>query len=138
MTQDTAAFRCRVQTLQGTALACEAVSVVYPALDGLAGVLRRAGPATAVLGAGALTVRKPGGERVEFFVSGGFARIRDDVATILADECVPAGRLSAAEARKQLDRALAMPARTDEQVEARQSALQVARARLRLAQRAPT
>ena len=135
MTEEQTSFRCQVLTLQGTALACEAVSVVYPALDGLAGVLGRAGPVTAVLGAGPLAVRKAGGERVAFFVAGGFARIRDDVATILADECVPAGRLDAAGARKQLQAALAQPARTDEQVEARQRALQVARARLRLAER---
>lgn len=136
MTQDPAAFRCHVQTILGSALSCEATSVVFPALDGLAGVLKHAGPITAVLGAGPLTVRKAGGPSEEFFVAGGFARIRDDVTTILAEECVPAGRLNAADARAQLETALSMPARTDAQVEARQWALQVARARLRLAQRA--
>jgi F0F1-type ATP synthase epsilon subunit len=133
MESPTSQFLCRVQTLQGQVLSCEATSLVYPALDGLAGVLGRAGPVAAALGAGPLAVRTPDGRTVRFFVAGGFARVRDDGATILAEECTPAEGLRAPEAQNRLEQALAMPARSPEEAEARDWTVRVARARLRLA-----
>jgi F-type H+-transporting ATPase subunit epsilon len=127
-------FRCQVHTLSGPAVATEARGVVFPAVDGLVGVLRGAGPMVAAMGAGPLEVHDTGGKRLRFFVAGGFARVRDNVATILADECVAADRLDPADARRRLDEALALPARTDEESRARRWALQVARARLRVAE----
>jgi F-type H+-transporting ATPase subunit epsilon len=130
-------FLCRIETLEGEALAARAVSVVFPALDGQVGVLPRCGPVAAALGAGPLYVQKAGGQRLEYFVVGGFARIRDDLVTILAQECLPADRLDAADARSQLERALAMPAQPAAAAEAKDWAVRVARARLRAAERAP-
>jgi F-type H+-transporting ATPase subunit epsilon len=137
MVQYASKFVCRILTLQGRALETEAVSVVFPAADGLAGVLARCGPIAAALGAGPLTVVKPGGEKLEFFVAGGFAHVRDDVATILAEECQPAGQLSEEVARRQLEEALADGSRHALSVEARQQEVQIARARLRAAEKHP-
>jgi len=129
-------FLCRVETLEGEALAVRAASVVFPALDGQVGVLPRCGPIAAVLGAGPLSIRKTDGAEVEYFVAGGFARVRDDVTTLLAQECLPAGRLDQAEAQSQLERALAMPNRPAAAAEAKEWAVRVARARLRAAEKA--
>ena len=137
MSSSAKTFLCRVQTLEGEALSTEAVSVVFPALDGQAGVLVRCGPIAAALGAGPLTVRRAAGGDAEFFVAGGFARVRDDVATILAQECTPADRLDAAVARSQLIQALAMPNQPAPAAEAKEWAVRVARARLRAAKKGP-
>ena len=135
MTSSRKEFLCRIETLEGEALAAQAVSVVFPALDGQVGVLAQCGPMAAALGAGPLRVEQPDGLRLEFFVAGGFARIRDDVATILAGECLPADRLDAAEARSQLEKALAMPTSPAAVAEAKQWAVRVARARLHAAEK---
>lgn len=128
-------FLCRVETLQGRALEAQAVSVVFPAADGLAGVLGRCGPIAATLGAGPLTVEKADGQKLEYFVTGGFAHVRDDVVTVLAEECQPADHLSAETARRQLEEARAEATRPAVPAESRQWAVQVARARLRQAER---
>jgi F0F1-type ATP synthase epsilon subunit len=135
MVQYTSQFLCRVETLQGRALEAKALSVIFPAADGLAGVLARCGPIAAALGAGPLTVTQADGPKLEYFVAGGFAHVRDDVVTILAEECQPAAQISAEVARRQLEEARAQASRPTVPVEARQWALQVARARLRVAEK---
>jgi F-type H+-transporting ATPase subunit epsilon len=128
-------FLCRVQTLEGQALSTEALSVIFPAADGQAGVLGRCGPIASALGAGPLVVVKPDGQCVEYFVAGGFAHVRDDVVTILAQECLPADQLDVDGARGQLEEARAMPSRPAPASDAREEALRAARARLRLAEK---
>jgi F-type H+-transporting ATPase subunit epsilon len=128
-------FLCRVQTLEGQTLSTEALSVIFPAADGQAGVLARCGPIASALGAGPLVVVKPDGQCLEYFVAGGFAHVRDDVVTILAQECLPAGELDVEGARTKLDEARAMPSRPAPAADAREQALRIARARLQLAEK---
>jgi len=135
MARYTRQFLCHVETLQGRALEAQAVSVVFPAADGLAGVLGRCGPIAAALGAGPLTVEQADGKKLEYFVAGGFAHVRDDVVTILAQECQPADQLSPEIARRQLEEARADATRPALPAETRQWALLAARARLRVALR---
>ena len=113
----------------------QAVSVIFPAADGLAGVLAHCGPIASTLGAGPLTVEQADGHKLEYFVAGGFAHVRDDVVTILAEECQPTDCLSADVARRQLEEARAEAGRPAVPLDARQWALQVARARLRVAEK---
>ena len=56
-------FELEVLTPEGRACFTEAVSVVFPASDGLVGVLGRRGPMVALMGAGPLTVQQADGER---------------------------------------------------------------------------
>lgn len=128
-------LQCRVQTVDGTVLSADATSVVFPAEDGSVGVLARRGPLAATLGAGRLRVQKADGKTAEFFIAGGFAHVRGDVVTILAEECVAADKLSAGDAQEKLRETLAQPKRPPAAAEARERAVRTARARLRAARK---
>jgi F-type H+-transporting ATPase subunit epsilon len=54
---------------------------------------------------GALSYRKPGGAETRLAVKGGYAEVRDDEVTILADEAIPAEDLRAGTARAAIDEA---------------------------------
>ena len=59
---------------------------------------------------GILTAKTTGGQEHKIAVKGGFAEVRDDVVTILADDVVAPGEIDAAKARELLaaaERALA-------------------------------
>jgi F-type H+-transporting ATPase subunit epsilon len=79
-------FRCEILTPEATLLAAEAESVVFPAADGLVGVLPRRAPLAAVVGKGQVTVRSAQGES-RFQVKGGVAHMQGNTLTILAEEC---------------------------------------------------
>jgi len=77
-------FRCRVITPEGPVLDREAVSVRFPAHDGMVGIWPNHAPMISLVGSGALMLRV-GDERAWFlFMSGGFAEVRDNLLTILA------------------------------------------------------
>lgn len=78
-------FRCRLLTAEEAILDVEALSVVFPAADGMVGVLVGRLPLVAALGAGRVTVRRPGRE-YRVVVEGGAAHLRDNVLTILAEK----------------------------------------------------
>ena len=79
-------FKCRVITPDGVLLDRPAVSVRYPVDDGLVGILADHAPMITLVGQGALTLRD--GEGRVFFVemTGGFAEVRHNVLTILAEQ----------------------------------------------------
>jgi F-type H+-transporting ATPase subunit epsilon len=60
--------------------------VEVPGSEGYLGVLARHAALVTPLGAGTLTVRKPGGDEVRWQVSGGFFQVAEGHATVLADE----------------------------------------------------
>jgi F-type H+-transporting ATPase subunit epsilon len=60
--------------------------VEVPGIEGYFGVLAQHAALVTPLGAGTLTVRKPGGDEVRWQVSGGFFEVGGDRATVLADE----------------------------------------------------
>jgi F0F1-type ATP synthase epsilon subunit len=84
-------FRCRVLTTEEAILDVEAVSVVFPAADGMVGVLTGRLPLVAALGAGRVIVRRPG-RQYRVFVEGGAAHMRNNVLTILAEKAQRSGR----------------------------------------------
>ena len=84
-------FRCEIFTGEATVLITEAEAVRLPATDGLIGVLPRRAPLAAALGKGEMTVRTPQGT-VQYKIKGGVAHMRDNVLTILAEECAPVAR----------------------------------------------
>jgi F-type H+-transporting ATPase subunit epsilon len=72
----------RVITPERVAIDTTVDSVVFPAIDGLMGVLPRHAAMIAALDAGALTYRSGGREEV-LFVAGGFAEVRDNTVRLV-------------------------------------------------------
>ena len=62
----------------------EADIVVAPAWDGEVGILRGHAPMVVLLGEGDLRVRRDGVEE-EFYVSGGFLQVANDVVNVLSE-----------------------------------------------------
>ena len=127
-------FRCEVLTPAGCVCAHEAISAILPAGDGQYGVLGGRGPLVTMLGGGPLTIETSGGERLEYFAAGGFANMRQNVLTVVADECALLSDLDREDAWQAIERAREMPVDTDESYERRTEALGVARARFALVQ----
>ncbi|HTO89940.1 MAG TPA: ATP synthase F1 subunit epsilon [Candidatus Sulfotelmatobacter sp.] len=59
--------------------------VQVPGAEGYLGVLAHHAALVTSLGAGALTVRRPGGPEEQLRVSGGFFEVSNNRATVLAD-----------------------------------------------------
>ena len=87
---DEPTFHLILLTASEPVVAAEVTSVVLPAVDGMVGVLARRAPFTAELGDGRLTIRRPG-RRHRYFVSGGVADLHENVLTVVAERCLPAG-----------------------------------------------
>ena len=127
-------FMVELVTPEGVSESIEALSVVLPASDGQVGILGGRAPLVAHLGAGRMTVTGRDGARGDYYVAGGFARMQDDVLTVLAEECTPVDRIDPDAAWDDIERALAMPSDTAADLERRDGALHAARTRFRLVQ----
>lgn len=128
-------FRCEVTTPKGRAFAGELISAIFPAPDGLVGVLGGRGPLLTLLGSGPLTVQPPAGGREVYYVAGGFARFADNVLTLLAEQCMPIRDIDPEAAWEEIQQAQEMPHETPAEQEAREQALQTARSKFKLAQK---
>ena len=108
-------FKCRVITPDGVVLDRSAVSVRYPAHNGLVGILADHAPMITLVGQGAMTLR--GEDEKVFFVDlkGGFAEVRDNALAILAEQAGPVVEGGEAltreldEARRELEPGRAQP-----------------------------
>lgn len=129
---ETETFHCSVITPERAVLESDATFVAFPAHDGEVGILRNRAPLLFKMGAGLLRVETPQGKQA-LFVSGGFAQMVDNRLTILTEQARDPGTIERAVAERALDEALAMKARDEASYQARQRALQSARAQLRLA-----
>ncbi|HEY8483777.1 MAG TPA: F0F1 ATP synthase subunit epsilon [Longimicrobiales bacterium] len=74
----------RVISPERTIYEGEADMVVAPAWDGEVGVLRGHAPMVVLLGEGDLRIRRDGVEE-EFYVSGGFLQVANDVVNVLSE-----------------------------------------------------
>lgn len=72
----------------------QARSVLIPGADGDLTAMPDHAPVVATLRPGILVVEMEGGSREEFAVTGGFAQVTADAATILADEAMPRSEFS--------------------------------------------
>ncbi len=122
-----------VVTPEGSAFEGTAESVVVPGYDGEVAFLRGHAPFVGAIGYGELRVKTPAGETHRWFLQGGVAQVLDDEVTVLADGILPAEKVDAAEAQKDLDEALATVPTTTEEFQARDRRLVSAQARLRIA-----
>ncbi len=60
-------------------------SIIVPGSEGYLGVLAHHAPLITALMPGKLTVRKPGGQTLEYQLTGGFFEVSNNKAIVLAD-----------------------------------------------------
>ena len=101
-------------------------SLNFPLFDGQIGVLPARAPMVGRLGCGELVIRDDSGQR-SYFIDGGFVQIKGSTVSLLTDRAIPSDELNAEDAEIQFRDAMEVPARNDEEIEAKQR--NVARAR---------
>ncbi len=125
-------FCFEVLTMDGKNFVADAVSVTFPATDGMVGVLAGRAPLIASIGIGTLSVQDDQGKHKYYFVAGGFARVRENAMTLLADICQPLEQINADEAHAELEKATALAEDNAHAKAYRKRQLQIANSRLAL------
>jgi len=126
------AIRCIVVTPERTELDTEADSVTLPMYDGSLGVLPGRAPMIGRLGFGTLQLDTAAGSQ-RYFVDGGFAEVENNVVTLLTARSMSVDLLDLAEAENALEDAQAMPSKTPEQMQLKETAVMRARGQIRAA-----
>jgi F-type H+-transporting ATPase subunit epsilon len=108
-------FQCVVLTPRAKLLDCKTLSVTLPAHDGQMGVWQDHMPMLCKLGLGIMEVRDfttddtPTPDRTYFLVDGGFARISNNVVTVLAYDVMTLTDVGTVDAEKMRDQAEKLP-----------------------------
>jgi F-type H+-transporting ATPase subunit epsilon len=84
------AFQCTVITPERQAFDGTVTQAIVAAHDGSVGVLTDRAPMLVQLGAGALRLDKPDGQKLFFFIESGVAQMRDNRLTVLTEQATPA------------------------------------------------
>jgi len=127
-------FHCEVLTPEKGLCSLNTVSVVFPSSDGQVGILGGRAPMVARVGAGPLTVFLPDESRECYYIAGGFAQMREDRLTILAEECIPVEQLDREKAWDEIQKAKARQATTRDEIGERSEAIRIGRVKFRLSQ----
>lgn len=128
-------IQCVVVTPEATALQAEAEFIALPLYDGEIGIAPGHSPMIGRLGCGEMRLRHAGGTD-RYYIDGGFVQVANNSVSVLTSRAVPAGKLDAAVAQKNLEEATKKPLATAEQLEIREQAIAKARAQIRVAKRA--
>ena len=114
--------------------------VVMPASEGDLAAMADHAPMITTLRGGVIALHEGGRVTDRFYVAGGFAELTPERCTILADQAVPVGELSKAEAQRRLEAAEAAYGQTDkmniEALDASMEEIQSARAAVEAAEAA--
>ena len=110
--------------------------VVVPGHDGEVAFFPQHAPFVGLLGVGELRFHAAAGGTQHHLLAGGVVQVADDAVAVLAETVFPVASLSAEQARKELDAALAMPATDEVSMAIRDRAQLIARGKLRLASKA--
>jgi len=78
-------FHVRVVSPEKVVYEGAAAAMVAPAWDGQVGILPGHAPLLALLGAGELSVRVPGGDTNRYYVAGGILKVEGGTATVLTE-----------------------------------------------------
>jgi len=124
-------LQCAIVTPERAVLDEPADFVALPMYDGELGVAPGRRPLIGRLGIGEMRVRR-GAETKHFFIDGGFAQVRDNVVTVLTPSALTPAEIKPDAVREGLTAVHATPARTPDEVEARQKADQRARVKLKM------
>ncbi len=128
-----APIECSIITPERLVLNTPATAVVFPAHDGMVGILKDRAPLLCELGTGVLRVDVPDGQTKNVFIDAGFAQVLDNQVTILTERAELAENISRTESQKALSDAEAMPAHDVNSVTDRNKAIDRAKARLSIA-----
>ena len=126
-------LRLIVVTPERTLLDEPVAALRFPLYDGDIGILPGRIPLIGRLGTGALRVRTSDRETI-YFIDGGFVQVQGPTITLLTNRAVLAEDLSTADAEKLLAEAIARPAKTDEEFEAKFADQQRARKMIAITQ----
>lgn len=100
-----AAFHLSVVAPDKSVVETEAISVIAPGSEGYFGVWRGHTPLVAALKPGMVEYQDQTGNRYYIYVGGGFAEVRGDRVTVLADEAARANEIDVSEAEFRLEEA---------------------------------
>ena len=128
-------LQCIVVTPERTV--CDVISefVALTLYDGEIGIAPGRAPMIGRLGRGEMRISQDG--RVSrYYVEGGFVEVAAEQVTVLTDRAIPAEQLDQAVIQEQLDSARVRRATTPESMAARDRAVALSRARLRVCRRA--
>jgi F-type H+-transporting ATPase subunit epsilon len=128
-------LQCIVVTPERTVRDCAAQFVALPLYDGELGIAPRHTPLIGRLGCGELRISR-GGTVSRFYLEGGFVEVLGDVVSVLTPRAIPAEELDPAVAEEQLQSVRHRPARSPEEISARQRLADQYRAQLRVSRRA--
>lgn len=126
-------IQCVVVTPEKTEIDVRASSVTVPLFDGELGILKNHSPLVGRLGYGLLRITAEGGTTSTYFVEGGFVQVAANVVSILTDQVRPRAEVTRQSAESSMQDALKLPGATAEERQARQKAVDRARALQRVA-----
>ncbi len=126
-------FQCTLVTPERQLVDQQIKYASVPAWDGLLGVEPQRAPLMIKLGAGALRLDDESGQSQTYFVSGGFAQMKDNKLSLVADAALPADQIDKAAAQAELNAALEENAVGEEAIALKKSKVEAARAKLHIA-----
>ena len=128
-------IHCIVVTPEKTV--CDVISefVALTLYDGEIGIAPGRAPMIGRLGAGEMRITHEG-HTSRYYVEGGFVEVAGEQVTVLTDRAIPAEGLEEAVIQEQFNAARARAAHTPEAMAARDRAVDLSRAQLRVARRA--
>jgi F-type H+-transporting ATPase subunit epsilon len=126
-------IQCVVVTPEKTEIDVFASSVTVPLFDGELGILKNHSPLVGRLGFGILRFTSEGGSTSKYFVEGGFVQVAANVVSILTDQVRPLSSVTRQSADAAMNEAIKMAMGSAEERNARQKAVNRARAMQRVA-----
>ena len=130
------AFKCILVTPDQQLLDLEITQAIVPAYDGLMGILTHRAPIMAKLGIGPLRIDTADGKSQHFFIDGGIAQMKENTLTILTTQAKPASEIDARQAADEYTAAVALRGTSPQELDARQTAIQLAQAKQAVAAKA--
>ena len=119
-------FRCDIVSAEDEIFHGEAELLVATGELGELGIAPRHAPLITRLKPGKVVVTLPGGEQLDFAVSGGILEVQPQVVTVLADTAIRAQDIDEAEVRKAKEEAERVLARKDPKMSAQEAEAQLA------------
>ena len=119
-------FRCDIVSAEDEIFHGEAELLVATGELGELGIAPRHAPLITRLRPGKVVVTLPGGEQLDFAVSGGILEVQPQVVTVLADTAIRAQDIDEAAVRKAKEEAERVLARKDPKMSAQEAEAQLA------------
>jgi F-type H+-transporting ATPase subunit epsilon len=119
-------FRCDIVSAEDEIFHGEAELLVATGEIGELGIAPRHAPLITRLKPGKVVVTLPGGEQLDFAVSGGILEVQPQVVTVLADTAIRAQDIDEAEVRKAKEEAERILAKKDPKMSVEEAQTQLA------------